>query len=110
MDRLETLQFRREQADEYSAPRNLDQWGVRVAWFVLSEGVAVGGKLCSKYNKQSNAWKCYQNLVNNGIIVEGPEGGIRYTPHPDWEDGDGPLRWFEAIAVVAAGGKKHPLL
>jgi hypothetical protein len=110
MDMLETLRARRGQADEYATAKGLDQWGTRVAWFVVSEGVSSGRLLCSRYNKQSNAWRCYQNLVSSGIIVEGPEGGIRYTPSPMWEDGDGPLRWFEAVATVAAGGPKHPLL
>lgn len=110
MTRLEVLQTRRAEADTYSKARGLDVWGVRVAWFVTSEGVTLGEKLCAKYNKHSAAWTCYQNLVNSGLIVEGPAGGVRYTPHPEWEQGDGPLKWLEALAAVASGGEKHPLL
>lgn len=110
MNLIETLRTRREQADAYAATKELDYWGTRVAWFVLSEGVSVGRSLCARYNKQSPAWKCYQNLVASGLVVEGPEGGIRYTPDPMWEGPDGPLAWLDALSVLAACGEKHPRL
>lgn len=105
---LATLSLRRAESDEYSRPRNLDLWGLRVAWFVVREGVEWSRRICAKYNKKSTAWKCYQNLLHAGLIVEGPEGGIVYDPMPKWEDGEGPLRWLEAVAHVAAGGEPDP--
>ena len=110
MDRNATLRMRREEADKYSVAHGLDYWGFRIAWFVTSEGVEFTRAVCSKYNKTSPAWKAYQLLVDAEIIVEGPEGGIVYNACPEWEDGEGPLRWIEALAKVAAGGERHPLL
>lgn len=107
---LAALPLRRLEADDYSRPRNLDRWGVRVAWFVVREGVPWTRRVCAKYNKQSTPWRYYQNLVQAGLIVEGPDGGIVYNEIPKWEDGDGPLRWLEAMAHVAAGGRPDPEL
>ena len=108
MTPLETLQLRRHQADEYSRANHLERWGFLVAWLVLSENVAFARSVCSRYNLESPAWKCYQNLLNAGLIVEGPEGGIVYDEMPKWEEGEGPLRWIEAVAHVAAGGEPDP--
>lgn len=109
MDRLEALKLRREQADAYSEPRKIDSWGARVAWFAISEGAVFTRSVCNKYNQKSKAWAAYQNLVASGLLIEGE--GLLYTPHPQWETGDdGPMQWFEALAKVAAGGERHPLL
>jgi len=107
---IDQLRLRRVQADTYAKGRDMDMWGARVAWFVLSEGVATGRTMCARYNKKSPAWRCYQNLVKAGLVVEGPGGGLKYTPALQWEEGEGPLRWYEELAKVAAGQPKHPLL
>lgn len=108
--KIEILRHRRDQADEFAKVHGLDMWGARVAWFVISEGVTTARALCARYNKQSPAYRAYQNLVTSGLVVEGVGGGILYTPHPEWEQGDGPCAWFKALATVAAGGERHPLL
>lgn len=105
---MTSLPIRRAEADEYSRPRNLDMWGMRVAWFVVREGVTWARRACAKYNKQSPAWRGYQNLLIAGLIVEGPEGGLVYDEMPKWENGDGPLLWLEAVAHVASGGDPAP--
>lgn len=110
MTKIDILRQRREEADAYSVTRNLDKWGFRVAWIALSEGARAARTLCARYNKQSPAWICYQNLIAAGLLVEKPEWGIVYSDNAAWEEGDGPLRWLEALSVVAAGGARHPLL
>lgn len=105
---LAVLALRRAESDAYSKTRNLDLWGLRVAWFLVREGVSWTRRVCAKYNKQSPAWRCYQNLIKAGLVVEGPNGGLVYDEMPQWEDGDGPLRWLEAVAHVAAGGEPAP--
>ncbi len=105
---LSTLPLRRAEADEYSEPRNLNKWAFRVAWFVTREGVEWTRRVCSKHNKKSPARRCYQNLLKAGLIVEGPEGGLVYDEMPKWENGNGPIRWPEAVAPVAAGGEPDP--
>lgn len=112
----EVMNARRNEADAYSEANNLPKWGVRVAWFVISEGTTFARSACCKYNKQSRAWRCYLNLLESGLIEEeksaqdGTKGGIYYTPCEEWEVGDGPLKWFAAVAAVAEGQERHPLL
>lgn len=111
MDVNETLRLRRAQADAYAAANNLDMWGTRVAWFALSEGVPTARRLCSKYNKSSQAWLAYSRLRDAGLFLDsGEEIGIAYNPQRLWEEGDGPLLWLNALAQVGAGGERHPLL
>jgi len=102
---LETKKLRRQQANAYSDLRGTDKWGMFVAWLVVSEGVVFARSMCLRYNKQSPAWRCYQNLLKAGLIVEGAEGGIVYDTTPKWEGDEGTYRWLEAVAHVAAGGK-----
>ncbi len=108
MNRTDLLRLRREQADKYATERGLDMWGTRVAWLIFSEGVRKSRSLCSKYNKNSPAWLAYQNLVDSGLVIEGPEGGVLYPKNPAWDNEAGALEYFEAVATVAAGGPKHP--
>lgn len=107
---------RRDEADEFSKARNLPLWGVRVVWFVLSEGVEFARAAVAKCNKQHPARAAFQNLLDSGIVsdtliaTDGSKGGVLYKSHPTWEDGDGPLLWVAAVAKFAEGGERHPLL
>ena len=110
MDLMRRLRDRRTEADEYSSEHDVDPWGTRIVWFVLSEGVKTGRRMASKYNKTSNAWKAYLNLVKAGLVVEEPEWGIVYEEMPCWESEEGTMLWFEALVGVAAGCPPPPHL
>lgn len=100
------LALRRQQADDYARNNDLDLWGARVVWYALSEGVDFARRACTKFNRQSPAWRSYCRLLDTGLIVNtSEEQGIVYDAMPCWENGDGPLLWFNAVARVASGGE-----
>lgn len=94
------------QADRYAAKNNLDMWAARVVWIGLvfnTLGVKRFAERRSDY-RSSKAWACYTRLVETGIFIENdPQEGISWNAGTGpWEED--PLRWFDDLTRVAAGG------
>lgn len=105
---LKSDQFKQrlQEADDYAAKTGLDLWATRIAWVGLAEGVSVARRFAQRRSNYltSQAWDCYQRLLAQRVFNEDPDG-VFYDPAPQWEDGDGPLVWFDTMVTIAAGAE-----
>lgn len=102
----DSFKQRLREADAYAEKSGLDQWATRIAWVGLSEGVSVARRFAQRRSNyaKSRAWECYQRLLFQRVFNEEPEG-VFYDPSPEWEEGNGPLDWFDVVVDIAAGAE-----
>jgi hypothetical protein len=92
--------------DAYAEAVGLDVWAARVAWIGLVYNTLGAKRFAERRSnyQTSRAWACYTRLVETGVFVEHePREGITWDPGCEpWESD--PLRWFNDVAKIAAGG------